>query len=59
MPKTTHRFDTLAAATRWESNRNDGRKERRGTPPPLDIEQIFGESTFGLAEMRARLPKQI
>ena len=28
-------------------------------PPPMDIEEIFGESTFGLAEMRARLPKQI
>ena len=59
MPKTTARYDTLAAATRWDPSRHDGRKERRGTPPPMNIEEIFGESTFGLAEMRTRLPKQI
>jgi glutamine synthetase len=59
MAKTTTRFDTLAAATRWDPTRHDGRKERRGGPPPMNIEEIFGESTFGLAEMRSRLPKQI
>src|SRR5690606_24618364 len=59
MAKPSTRFDTLAAATRWESTRNDGRKERRGMPPPMEIEKIFGENTFGLVEMRARLPKQI
>jgi glutamine synthetase len=58
MAKTTARFDTLAAA-RWEPGRTDGRRERRNLPPPLKIEEIFGESTFGLWEMRARLPKQI
>ncbi len=59
MAKTTSRFDSLAAATRWDSSRHDGRKERRNVPPSLEIEKIFGESTFGLTEMRARLPKQI
>jgi glutamine synthetase len=58
MPKTNARFDTLAAA-RWEPGRTDGRKDRRNRPPPWNIEEIFGENTFGLAEMRTRLPKQI
>ncbi|HZG41468.1 MAG TPA: glutamine synthetase III, partial [Longimicrobium sp.] len=30
-----------------------------GTPEPMDIESLFASNTFGLAEMRARLPKQI
>ncbi|MDQ3388260.1 MAG: glutamine synthetase III [Gemmatimonadota bacterium] len=59
MPKATARFDTLAAATRWESTHREAPKERRGAPPPMNIEEIFGESTFGLSEMRSRLPKQI
>ncbi|HEU0015311.1 MAG TPA: glutamine synthetase III [Longimicrobium sp.] len=55
MPRTTARFDTLAAARGW------GAESRNGTGPaePMDIEGIFGENTFGLAEMRARLPKQV
>ncbi|HEX5727768.1 MAG TPA: glutamine synthetase III [Longimicrobiaceae bacterium] len=60
MPKPTARFDTLAAAKGWEpeSTRNgfaDGEPEYR----MMDIESIFGENTFGLAEMRSRLPKQV
>jgi glutamine synthetase len=59
MAKGAARFDILAAAT---GGRADGRPlvpERRGIPKPWSIEEIFGENTFGLSEMRARLPKQI
>ncbi|HET7274929.1 MAG TPA: glutamine synthetase III, partial [Longimicrobiaceae bacterium] len=59
MPKTAPRFDTLAAAKGWSPVMSDGGHERRGLPPPMNIEEIFGESTFGLTEMRTRLPKQI
>jgi glutamine synthetase len=60
MAKTaTPRYDTLAAATKWDTSKANGRMDRRNVPPPMDIEKIFGENTFGLAEMRARLPKQI
>ncbi|HEX8432681.1 MAG TPA: glutamine synthetase III, partial [Longimicrobium sp.] len=55
MPKTAARFDTLAAAT-WEAEAKNGDGAARG---PMDIEGIFGKNTFGLAEMRARLPKQV
>jgi glutamine synthetase len=56
MPKTAARFDTLAAAT-WEADESrNGDGAARG---PMDIEGIFGKNTFGLAEMRARLPKQV
>ena len=58
MAKTTTRFDTLAAATRWEEARHNGKREKSARPS-WNIEEIFGESTFGLAEMRSRLPKQI
>ncbi|HEX6926214.1 MAG TPA: glutamine synthetase III [Longimicrobiaceae bacterium] len=58
MAKTTTRFDTLAAATRWDATRLNGKGEGEAKPI-LDIQQIFGENTFGLAEMRARLPKTI
>ena len=50
MTSTASRYDPLNAVTGW-------------TPPPagtargMDIEQIFGESTFGLMEMKSRLPK--
>jgi glutamine synthetase len=60
MAKATPRFDNLAAATRWEVTKgSNGRHERRNTSPESDLEQIFGELTFGLAEMRSRLPKQV
>ena len=55
MPKVSARFDTLAAGrVRSPESRNGGNGQRA----PLDIEKIFGEKTFGLAEMRSRLPKQ-
>ena len=56
MPKTTHRFDTLAAARVRQLPAVDG---LNGDGETLPIEDIFGESTFGLEEMRTRLPKQI
>ena len=57
MPKTTTRFDTLAAATRWDTIRVNGNSAAPSAG--WHIEQFFGESTFGLTEMRSRLPKQI
>lgn len=57
MAKTTTRYDTLAAATRWDASRNGHTDQAaRG---PWNVEEFFGENTFGLAEMRSRLPKQI
>jgi len=54
MPPVTRRFDTLAAAKTWNSAEPNGRvRERR------QLEQIFGENTFGLQEMKARLPKEV
>jgi glutamine synthetase len=52
---TSRRFDTLAAAKSWNpaSKTDNGTRKQK----PMDIEKIFGESTFGLAEMKARLPK--
>ena len=57
MPRTTARFDTLAAAKGWNGEARNGTGEPR--PEPMDIESLFGSRTFGMAEMRARLPKQI
>ncbi|HEX8904384.1 MAG TPA: glutamine synthetase III, partial [Longimicrobiaceae bacterium] len=57
MPKLSARFDALAAAKGWEPEARNG-AEPNGNGV-TDIESIFGEHTFGLAEMRARLPKQV
>jgi glutamine synthetase len=58
MPRTTARFDTLAAATGWGADsRSNGAAGARSEP--MDIETLFGQHTFGMAEMRARLPKQV
>jgi glutamine synthetase len=59
MAKTSPRFDTLAAAKSWDPSQANGSFERRGVAPPMDVEALFGELTFGLREMRARLPKQV
>ncbi|HYH81432.1 MAG TPA: glutamine synthetase III [Longimicrobium sp.] len=55
MPKTSARFDALAAAKGWQTLTRNGEKPKTFN----DVEQIFGENTFGMAEMRARLPKQV
>ncbi|HUH13895.1 MAG TPA: glutamine synthetase III [Longimicrobiales bacterium] len=56
------RYDSLAAATGWTPRARPGAsvdgQPAAGDRPAMDIERIFGENTFGLAEMRARLPKQ-
>jgi glutamine synthetase len=44
------RYDPLNAAKGWTAPA----RTNRG----MDIEQIFGENTFGVQEMKARLPKQ-
>jgi glutamine synthetase len=54
MPTSTPRFDTLAAAKNWTSTEPNGRHRERRT-----LEEIFGENTFGLQEMKARLPKEV
>ncbi|HEX6941041.1 MAG TPA: glutamine synthetase III, partial [Longimicrobiales bacterium] len=55
------RFDALAAAKSWSPAANGARPahaaERSAPPRAMDIEKIFGENTFGLAEMKVRLPR--
>ena len=59
MPTRSSRFDSLAAARSW--NPAPGRQSMSGSlggaGVGMDIEKIFGENTFGMAEMKARLPK--
>src|SRR5215210_8066368 len=57
MPKPSARFDVLAAAKGWDPDGRNGGNHQENLS--FDIESIFGENTFGLAEMRARLPKQV
>jgi glutamine synthetase len=61
MPKSTPRFDTLAAIKGWKPVERAPLEAANGSGPrrAIQIEEIFGESTFGLAEMRARLPKNV
>ena len=44
---------TLRAATKFKEN------GARRMPPPVNIEEIFGENTFGLDAMRSRLPQPV
>ena len=44
---------TLRAATKFKEN------GARNMPPPVNIEEIFGENTFGLDAMRSRLPQPV
>lgn len=53
MSTTIPRFDTLQAA-KWVSTSN-GVSPR----PETDLEALFGSNTFGLSEMKARLPKAV
>lgn len=52
MIKSHSRFDTLAAAKTWTPD-----PARRSGP--ADPASLFGENTFSLAEMKARLPKPV
>src|SRR5690606_5891655 len=60
MPVRTSRFDALDAAKNWPAN-GVGQTLTAGATAarPFDIEKIFGENTFGFAEMRDRLPKPV
>ncbi len=42
----------VVAATKYVAN-------GKSTAPAMDIERIFGENTFGLEEMKSRLPKTV
>ena len=55
MAASTARFDTLAAI-KWVPAPANGEAAPRKA---FDIEAIFGQRTFGQAEMQSRLPKQI
>jgi len=48
----SHQNYNLVAATKYTANGNGSTR-----PAPMDIETIFGENTFGLDEMKIRLPK--
>ena len=53
-PVTTRRFDAVSAAGSWtRTNATNGRADWPG------VEEVFGQSTFGQSEMKARLPKDI
>lgn len=56
MATTTKRFDTLAAAS-WTPPNGKAANAKGTAHKPMNIEEIFGENTFSLAEMKARLPK--
>ena len=53
MSKAIHRFDALQAAKSWSP------RPAATNGEASDLTDIFGENTFGLAEMRARLPKHV
>jgi len=54
MIRTSSRFDNLAAAKTWIAVDRNGSDVRS-----VDPQQIFGENTFGLEQMKARLPKPV
>ena len=65
MPSSVRRFDSLAAVKTWttpptEQQSQQQRQSKDKTNGKLtSIEDLFGQNTFGLAEMKARLPKQV
>ena len=48
---TPRRFDTMAAAKGAAPN---GKQDSR-----VNLEEVFGQNTFSMAEMQARLPKPV
>ncbi len=54
MARTTPRFDALAAAKGWTPSAPNGRPRSRPS-----VEELFASQTFGLPQMKARLPKEI
>lgn len=55
MPHTQNRFDSLSAAKSWTPD--DSKSQPNGSGNLL--ERVFGENTFGLYEMKARLPESV
>ncbi len=59
----TNRFDSLAAARNWtEGSAPNGKGNGNGKTTaanPTDLSEIYGENTFGLPQMKARLPKHV
>src|SRR5262245_66290104 len=60
MPGSVRRFDALAAVKTWKTPPTDQEEQQpQSTNGKSEkVEQIFGINTFGLAEMKSRLPKQ-
>jgi len=52
MPKTTPRFDILAAARHTPQVGANGAPQKR-----VDLVEVFGKNLFGLHQMKSRLPK--
>ncbi len=52
MTRTVADYNVLAATKHVNGNNTSARKA-------MDIEKIFGENTFGMDEMKARLPKTV
>ena len=53
--KTTSRFDSLSAAKTWSPDVSKAGSNGSGNL----LESVFGENTFGLREMKKRLPRPI
>lgn len=56
MSRTIADYNVIAATKHVNGNGNGNGKSKRSA---MDIESIFGENTFGLAEMKSRLPKSV
>ncbi len=65
MASSVRRFDALAAVKTWTTPTTEQQsQQQRQSQSSLNgklssIEELFGQNTFGLAEMKARLPKQV
>lgn len=53
--RTANRFDSLQAATGWNPETGSGHRTGGGD----FLEKIFGSRTFGLPQMKSRLPKHV
>jgi glutamine synthetase len=57
MAGSVRRFDALAAVKTWKNPPTD-QQQQSANGKASNVEEIFGKHTFGLQEMKARLPKQ-
>ncbi|MGH7471167.1 MAG: glutamine synthetase III [Longimicrobiales bacterium] len=60
MPGSVRRFDALAAVKTWQHPNapTDKEQQQSANGKSQSLEEIFGVNTFGLSEMKSRLPKQ-